>query len=134
QFGKGDAASIPAFVQPTAEAADERKGQLKREKRQVLEKLAAQEAQMEALLRELDAAREAAVTAEKKVEEIQSLASSGAAAANLLAFNEATTRARIIDSLLATANWSVGLGNASTAEVGKEVEVKHQPTASGLGY
>ncbi len=134
QFGKGDAASIPAFVQPTAEAADESKGQLKREKRQVLEKLAAQEAQMEALLRELEVAREAAVTAEKKVDEIQSLASSGAATANLLAFNEATTRARIIDSLLATANWNVGLGNASTAEVAKEVEVKHQPTASGLGY
>ena len=134
QFAKGDAAAIPAFVQPMAEAVDESKGQLKREKRQVLEQLAAQEAQMEALLRELDAAREAAVTAEKKVEEIQSLASSGAAAANLLAFNEATTRARIIDSWLATANWNVGLGNTSTAEVGKEVEVKHQPTASGLGY
>lgn len=134
QYGKGDAKSIPAFVPPSPEGTDESKGQLKREKRQVLEKLAAQEAQMEALLRELDAAREAAVTAEKKVEEIQSLASSGAATANLLAFNEATTRARIIDSLLATANWNVGLGNASTAEVGKEVEVKHQPTASGLGY
>lgn len=134
QYGKGDAKGIPAFVPPSPEGTDESKGQLKREKRQVLEKLAAQEAQMEALLRELDAAREAAVTAEKKVEELQSLASSGAATANLLAFNEATTRARIIDSLLATANWNVGLGNASTAEVGKEAEVKHQPTASGLGY
>ena len=134
QFAKGDAAAIPPFVQPLAEAVDESKGRLKHEKRQVLEKLAAQEAQMEALLRELDAAREATVTAEKKVGEIQSLASSGAATANLLAFNEATTRARIIDSLIATANWNVGLGNASTAEVGKEVEVQHQPTTSGLGY
>lgn len=134
QFAKGDAAAIPAFAQPSADGVDESKGQLKREKRQVLEKLAAQEAQMEALLRELDAAREATAAAEKKVEEIQSLASSGAATANLLAFNEATTRARIIDSLLATANWDVGPGNASTAEVGKEVEVKHQPTDSGLGY
>jgi type I restriction enzyme R subunit len=134
QFAKGDAAAIPAFEQPSTEGVDESKGQLKREKRQVLEKLAAQEAQMETLLRELDAAREAAVTAEKKIEEIQSLASSGTATANLLEFNEATTRARIIDSLLATANWNVGLGNASTAEVGKEIEVKHQPTASGLGY
>ncbi|MCA3296583.1 MAG: DEAD/DEAH box helicase family protein [Roseomonas sp.] len=130
QFAKGDAASIPAFEQPTAEVIDESKGQLKREKRQVLEKLAAQEAQMETLLRELDAAREAAVTAEKKAHEIQSLASSGAATANLLEFNEATTRARIIDSLLATAAWNVGL----KTEVGKEIEVKHQPTASGLGY
>jgi type I restriction enzyme, R subunit len=134
QFAKGDAVAIPPFVQPVPEAADDSKGQLKREKRQVLEKLAAQEAQMDALLRELDAARAVASTAEKKVEEIQSLASSGAATANLLAFNEATTRARIIDSLLATANWNVGPGNASTPEVGKEVEVKHQPTTSGLGY
>ena len=134
QFAKGDAAAIPPFVRPISEAADDSKGQLKREKRQVLEKLAAQEVQMEALLRELDAVREAAATAEKKVEEIQSLASSGAATANILAFNEATTRARIIDSLLATANWNVGLGNTGTPEVGKEVEVKHQPTASGLGY
>ncbi|MFM2277897.1 MAG: hypothetical protein RLZZ444_128 [Pseudomonadota bacterium] len=134
QFAKGDAAAIPSFVQPISKAVDESKGQLKREKRQVLEKLAAQEVQMEALLRELDAVREAAASAEKKVEDIQSLASSGAAAANILAFNEATTRARIIDSLLAAANWNVGLGNTSTPEVGKEVEVRHQPTASGLGY
>ena len=134
QFLKGDAATIPPFVQPVSEAADDSKGQLKREKRQVLEKLAAQEAQMEALLRELEAARAATSTAEKKVEEIQSLASSGAAAANMLAFDEATTRARIIDSLLATANWNVGLGNFSTSEVGKEIAVKQQPTASGLGY
>ncbi|MGU3404099.1 DEAD/DEAH box helicase family protein [Methylobacterium brachiatum] len=134
QFAKGDAAAIPKYVQPVSEASEDSKGQLKREKRQALEKLAAQEAQMGALLRELDVARAAASTAEKKVEEIQSLASSGAATANMLAFDEATTRARIIDSLLATANWNVGLGNASTTEVGKEVEVKHQPTASGLGY
>ena len=134
QFAKGDAAAIPPFVQPISEVADDSKGQLKREKRQVLEKLAAQEVHMEALLRELDTVREAAATAEKKVEEIQSLASSGAATANILAFNEATTRTRIIDSLLATANWNVGLGNTSTPEVGKEFEVKHQPTASGLGY
>lgn len=134
QYGKGDAKSIPAFVQPSPEGADESKGQLKREKRQVLEKLAAQEAQMETLLRELEAARQATATAKKKAEEISELASSSAATANLLEFNEATTRARIIDSLLAAAGWNVALGAASTAEVGKEVEVKHQPTASGLGY
>lgn len=134
QFAKGDAGAIPAFVRSVPEDVEDSKGQLKREKRQVLEKLAAQEAQMEALLLELGTVRTAASTAEKKVEEIQSLASSGAAAANMLAFDEATTRARIIDSLLATANWNVGLGNVSTPAVGKEIEVKHQPTASGLGY
>jgi len=134
QYGKGNAKSIPTFAQPSPDGADESKSQLKREKRQVLEKLAAQEAQMEALLRELEKSRQATVTAEKRADEISALASSSAATANLLEFNEATTRSRIIDSLLATAGWNVALGDASTAEVGKEVEVKHQPTASGLGY
>lgn len=134
QYGKGDARSVPAFELPPSEQEEESKGQLKREKRQILEKLAAQEAQMETLLRELESARQATVVAEKKANEIEALASSGAATANLLEFNEATTRARIIDSLLATAGWNVALGDASTDEVGKEVEVQHQPTASGLGY
>jgi type I restriction enzyme R subunit len=134
QYGKGDAAGIPAFEQPAPGIGDDSKGQLKREKRQVLEKLAAQEAQMEMLLRELEAARLATATAEKKVEEIHALASTGAATASLLQFDEATTRSTIIDSLLATSGWNVALGEASTSEVGKEVEVKYQPTASGLGY
>ena len=134
QFGKGDASIIPAFEQPPSTGDDDSKGQLKREKRQVLEKLAAQEAQMEALLLELETARQTAASAEKKAEELKALASSGAATANLLEFNEATTRARIIDSLLATSGWNVAMGEASTTEVGKEIEVQHQPTASGLGY
>jgi len=134
RFGKGDAKAIPAFEQTSTDGDDDTKGQLKREKRQVLEKLAAQEAQMDALLRDLEEARRVAATAEKRIEEIQALAISGAATANLLAFDEATTRARIIDSLLATAGWNVAQGLASTEEVGKEVEVKHQPTTSGLGY
>ena len=73
-LGKGmPRASLP-FEQPSADGSDDSKGQLKREKRQVLEKLAAQEAQMEALLRDLEAARQAAATAEKNAEEIQALA------------------------------------------------------------
>ena len=98
QYGKGDAKSIPPFAQPSSEATEESKGQLKREKRQVLEKLAAQEAQMEALLLELEAARQATATAEKKSNEITALKSSSEATANLLEFSEATTRSRIIDS------------------------------------
>ena len=134
QFGKGDSQRIPAFKHPSPDGVEDSKGQLKREKRQVLEKLAAQEAQMDMLLRDLEIARQAAVTAERKVGEIEALKSSAAATANLLQFDEATTRARIIDSLLATAGWNVTLGHGSTTEVGKEVEIQHQPTASGLGY
>lgn len=134
QFGKGDAAKIPSFAQPTSTTSDETKGQLKREKRQVLEKLAAQEAQMEAVLRDLETARQSAATAEKKADELAALASSSSATANLLEFNEATTRARIIDSMLAATGWKVAQGDASTSEVGKEIEIPHQPTTSGLGY
>ena len=134
QYGKGNPEAIPAFVKPSPEGADDSKGQLKRERRQILERLAAQEAQMETLLQELEKAREAVATAEKKVDEIGALASSSAATANLLEFSEATTRVRIIDSLLATSGWDVGSGSVSTRQVGKEIEVKYQPTTSGFGY
>ena len=102
------------------------------ERRQILEKLAAQEAQMEASARAGCGTANAA-TAEKKADEIQSIAASANAAANALEFDEATTRTRLIDSLLASVGWNVAAGEASTAEVGKEVEVSHQPTDSGIG-
>lgn len=129
QRGDAKAADIPAFKQPAApqEAAA-------RERRQVLEKLAAQEAQMDALLGELEAARQAATVAEKKADELKVLADTGQAAANALEFDEAATRTRLIDSLLASAGWDVGAGLKSTTAVGKEIEVEHQPTTSGLGY
>ena len=111
-MAKGDADAYPGFQATPPDGAEDSKGQLKREKRQILEKLAAQEAQMEALLRELEAARQATATAEKKVDEIQALASSGAATANLLEFDEATTRARIIDSLLASVGLECCLGRS----------------------
>jgi type I restriction enzyme R subunit len=133
RFGKGNPTAIPSFKQPPTSGNDDN-GQLKREKRQILERLAAQEAQMEVLLSELEDARKTVATAEKRADEIQALASSGAATADLLHFDEATTRTRIIDSLIAAAGWNVALGQASTGEVGKEVEVQNQPTASGLGF
>lgn len=129
QYGGGKAEAIPAFKQPEAPQA----AQL-RERRQVLEKLAAQEAQMDALLAELDAARKATIAAEQKAEELEALAASANQVADVLKFDEATTRTRLIDSLLTSSGWDVGAVLKSTAEVGKEVEVKDQPTTSGIGY
>ena len=123
------ATDIPGFTQPPAPQAVEA-----RERRQILEKLAAQEAQMDALLRELDAARQLASAAERKAEELQALSVSAHAAADALKFDEATTRARLIDSQLASVGWDVGAGKASTEQVEKEVEVSHQPTELGIGY
>jgi type I restriction enzyme R subunit len=129
QYGDAKADNIPAYKQPVAPQAAEA-----RERRQILEKLAAQEAQMDALLRDLDIARQTAKAAEMKVEELSSIAESAKAAADVLAFDEATTRTRLIDSQLASVGWNVAAGEASTEQVGKEIEVGHQPTESGIGY
>ncbi|MEK8121662.1 DEAD/DEAH box helicase family protein [Methylocystis sp. IM4] len=129
QYGKAKAVDIPSFKAVSAPQPGEAK-----ERRQILEKLAAQEAQMDALLRDLEIAREAAKTAEKRADELSSIAQSATAAADELAFDEATTRTRLIDSQLASVGWNVGPGQQSTEQVGKEFEVGHQPTESGLGY
>lgn len=134
QARKGTPDELPKFTEIPQSVVDETKGKLKRERRELLEKLAGQEAQMEKLLHELEEARQTATAAEKKAAEIEALASNAAESANLLNFDEATTRARIIDSLIATTGWNVAGGDASTSEVGKEVEVPSQPTASGIGY
>ncbi|XHC10695.1 DEAD/DEAH box helicase family protein [Labrenzia sp. ac12] len=125
---------LPAYQEPQASAGSDTKAQLKREKKAALQKLAAQEAQMDALLKELEAARLVAETAEKTAKELAALKQSAVQSANLLQFDEATTRARIIDSLIAEAGWNVAARGVQTEEVGQEVEVKHQPTASGIGY
>lgn len=133
QFEEFDRGELPAFSQPSV-PKEEDTAAAKREQRQLLEKLAAQEAQMEALLKDLEEARAKVERAEKRTEEVSALASSGQATANLLKFDEATTRSRIIDSLLAAAGWNLGAGSASTIDVAKEVQVLHQPTTSGIGY
>ncbi|KAB2951043.1 MAG: DUF4145 domain-containing protein [Rhizobiaceae bacterium] len=127
--GQAKPGDIAAFRQPEAPQAA-----AARDRREILEKLAAQEAQMEQLLRELDTTRQAAAAAEKKAEELDALAAQGREAADALALDEATTRTRLIDSLLASAGWDVAAGPKSTSAVGKEIEVANQPTESGIGY
>ncbi|MCR8726681.1 DEAD/DEAH box helicase family protein [Frigidibacter sp. ROC022] len=129
QYGKQKADQLPAFVQPAAPRQAEAK-----EKRRILEKLAAQEAQMDALLAELEEARAKASEAEKEATELKKLAASAQSAADELHFSEADTRTRLIDSLLASVGWDVGEGLKNTPQVGKEVEVDGQPTKTGVGY
>ena len=129
QHGDAKANDIPAYSQPTTPQAAST-----HERRQILEKLASQEAQMDALLRELDIARQAVRAAEKKVEELHAMAGAANAAAEALQFDEATTRTLLINSQLASAGWNVEMGGASTEQVGKEIEIRHQPTESGSGY
>jgi type I restriction enzyme R subunit len=136
-FDKGKVADFPAYTEPPeggVEAAQQRK-----EKRAILERLTAQEAQMQKLLEDLDAERaraeQAVATAAER--EAALLAGQHAAAAieavDPLAFNEEETRRHLIDLMLAEAGWQVGPGTSNTSEVKKEVPVTGQPTETGGG-
>lgn len=128
QYGQAKSTDLQVFQAPAPSGSEEK------DRRQILEKLAAQEAQMDALLAELDEARSKATAAEKERAELRALADSGQKTADELHFDEAETRTRLIDSLLASAGWDVGEGLKSTSQVGKEVELNAQPTKTGAGY
>ena len=116
-------------LQPASTQAE-----LQRERKAALQKLAAQEAQMQQLLQELETARRKAATAEKTVEEQKAILVQASQAADALQFDEEATRKLLIDQLLVQAGWQVGPDNDSSSAVGKEVEVLHQPTDTGRGY
>ena len=96
--------------------------------------LAANEREMQSLLTELEAVRSQALAAETKIEELEAILNAGKAAADVLGFDETTTRKRLIDTELAAAGWDVGAGGADTSEVTQEEPIDHQPTATGKGY
>ena len=137
-FGKGKVEDCPPFTQPPEgglEASERRK-----EKRAILERFAAQEAQMQKLLEDLDAERGRAEQAAATATELQIALTAGQQSAaaieavDPLTFNEEETRRYLIDLMLAEAGWKVGAGLSSTNEVKKEVAVTGQPTDSGIGY
>jgi type I restriction enzyme R subunit len=130
-FKKSDIQSLPKFSEPLP-PADASKA--KAETKKVLDRLAAQEAEMASLLEELDVARLQVETSEKKAAELEILAQSASETADVLEFDEATTRTRIIDSMIAAAGWDIAGGDASTSEVAKEFGVLGQPTSSGKGF
>ena len=109
------------------------KAKFKREKKAVLQKLAAQEAQMQQLLSELEQTRQKAEQAEKTVQEKQAILHQADHAANSLQFDEAETRKRLIDQLLIEAGWDVDPDGKKTDGVTQEEEIPHQPTKTGTG-
>lgn len=124
--------SVHGLVFEKPETTDS-KAELKREKKAALQKLAAQEAQMQQLLKALEDARKKADQAEKTAEEKQAILAEAQQAANSLQFDEATTRKRLIDQLLIDAGWDVGPDGKDTADVSQEYVVSHQDSKSGTG-
>ncbi|WP_199263475.1 DEAD/DEAH box helicase family protein [Desulfobulbus oligotrophicus] len=129
-YGGGKADECFAFQEPPEDI----KAKLKKEKKAALEKLAAQEAQLQELLQQVDALRAQAKAAEKSEAELHALKTAGQAAADALKFDEATTRKRLIDKQLIAVGWNIDPNGGNTAEVSLEEAVAHQPTTTGTGY
>ena len=136
-YANGEVDDCPAYVEPPrggVEAADQR-----REKRAILERIADQEAQLQKLLTDLEKERarseQATATAEERRAALDAAlkAKDKLQAVDPLSYNEAETRAWLIDQMLADTGWDVGKGSLDTDEVKKEFPVKHQPTESGDG-
>ena len=130
-FHNYQAASIPAYVQPTP-PADAKK--LEKDRQRLIAQIAEQDLQMQALLDQLEAAKAQQTTIKRTTEELARLTASGVAAVNELAFDEAATRARLIDALLVSARWKIGQAGTSTEEVGQEIEIPQPQNTSGIGY
>jgi type I restriction enzyme, R subunit len=129
-FGGGTLEDCPQFQIPP-EKSTLTEAELKKEKRAALEKLAEQEVEMQKLTSQLEKEKSKTKIDQKKLEEVKSKAKT---TVNVLDFDESTTRQYLIDTALTGAGWDVGSNGKNTAEVLQEVEVKHQPTTSGIGY
>lgn len=132
-YANGKKEDCPAFVPPSPGEATEVEKKLKKEKASILQLYAAQEAEMQKLLADLETTRSKAKVAEETVVQLQAVQAQGQQVADALAFDEATTRHRLIDTALVSAGWNVGANGANTEQVGQEIEVDHQPTATKKG-
>ncbi len=124
-------AKLPNFAQPKP-PPDAQK--LAKDQTRLTQQLAEREAQMQALLADLEKAKAAQSQAELTAAELQALATKGAATANELSFNEETTRRSLIDAQLIDAGWKVGANGRSNDEVGQEIELPQPQNSTGIGF
>ncbi len=136
-YAGGKVEDCPQYEEPPEGGAEGFKQ--RREKRAILERVAAQEAQMQKLLGDLERERSRADQAEASVEERQAALDAALQstqqlqAVDPMAFSEEETRNYLIDQMLADEGWDVGKGLTNTDEVKKEHPLADQPTESGDG-
>ncbi len=133
----GQRADCPTYKEPPAVATPD-SAALQKEKKEALDKLAQQEAQLLKVLTDLEEERRKREAAEKFVEQtkeqLDALRAEGQRAANVLQLSEETTRHRLIDLALIEAGWDVGAKGKSTEQVRQEVRLSTMRTESGEGY
>lgn len=107
---------------------------LKEKDKATYEKLIAQEAQLQSLLEQVRNLRAQNKAMAKTKAELTALITAGQKAANILKFDEAKTRKRLIDKQLVATGWNVDPEGGNTSEVTQEEEIHNQPTPTGIGY
>ncbi len=141
-FLGGKVEDFAEFKQPPAEGIDS-KAEFKRKAKALAEENSLKEARLKQALEELAALRAddrlaslttVSTSTPPTGEELQLVSQASARAASQLRFTEDNTRKWLIDRDLRMAGWNVSGGMASNDSVGQEVEVPHQPTATGKGY
>lgn len=136
-YASGNIADCLEYTEPPDGGVEGSKQ--RREKRAILERVAAQEAQMQKLLADLENERSRAAQAEATAEERRAALEAALQATQKLqcidpmAFNEVETRNYLIDQMLADEGWDVGKGITDTEEVKKEYPLTGQPTPTGDG-
>ncbi len=136
-YADGNVGDCSVFEEPPLGGVES--VQKRREKRAILERIVAQEAQMQKMLADLEQQRLRADKAEATAEERQAALAAALQATQKLqaidpmAFNEEETRKYLIDQMLADEGWDVGKGMSNTGEVLKEAPVNYQVGASGIG-
>ncbi len=118
-------ADLHVFVCPEQNAATS--GMSSKELEKILEE---NRAKQEQLSRELELERKARQHAEATAEKLQVARARSQQTANSLAWDENQTRKMLIDTQLVAAGWDL----SDPEQVGVEIEVLYQPTASGIGY
>lgn len=140
-FLGGQVNDFAEFKQPPVEGIDS-KAEFKRKAKALAEENNLKEQRLREALEELAALRAAdrasAPAAQSVVPptelELLQAGQVSAVVTNQLKFSEDNTRKWLIDRDLRMAGWDVPAGMASSDSVGQEVEVPHQPTATGKGY
>jgi type I restriction enzyme R subunit len=137
RIDSGKRSDCPVFAEPLAVVPVDATA-LQKERKDALDKLAQQEAQLQMLLADLEEERRKREDVEKYFAhtegELEALRTEGQHAANVLHLSEEDTRYRLIDQALLDAGWDVGPNRKSTAQVRKEVQLSTMPTESGEGY
>ena len=141
-FLGGQPDDFAAFREPPVEGIDS-KAEIKRRAKALAEENALKEARLREALEELAALRNAdhanaiagpTIPAEPTLAFLHQTSALASAATSALQFSEDNTRKWLIDRDLRMAGWDVPPNLASNDHVGQEVEVLHQPTATGKGY